>query len=67
MEGFKIDHKFAVQITIGKLEFDGNSVESFNLFDHAEIVSLEMLERRLTEFYEKAIKKIKEIKDELKK
>lgn len=65
MKNSQIKHKFVVQIVIGKLEFDGNSIEQFNLFDLMEIVSLELLEKRLNQFYNNGLRKIKEITEEL--
>lgn len=57
--------RFAVQLIISKLEFDGNTIESFNLLDRMEIVSFELLEGRLTRFYNDGIEKIEEIKEDL--
>ena len=65
IEKLQVKHKFVVQIIIGKLEFDGNSVESFNLMDRMEIVSFKLLEKKLSRFYNNGLEKIKEIKDEL--
>lgn len=56
--------RFAVQLIISKLEFDGNTIESFNLLDRMEIVSFEILEERLTRFYNDGIEKIEEIKED---
>ncbi len=60
-----IKHRFAVQLIIGKLEFDGNAIESFNLLDRMELVPFEQLEAKLTKFYSDGIEKIKEIEEEL--
>lgn len=57
--------RFAVQLIISKLEFDGNTIESFNLLDRMEIVSFDLLEGRLTSFYNNGIEKIEEIKRDL--
>lgn len=65
MENLQIKHKFVVHIIIGKMEFDGISVEAFNLLDRMEIVSFELLEERLNQFYNNGLRKIKEIKEEL--
>ena len=60
-----IKHRFAVQLIIGKLEFDGNTIESFNLLDRMELVPFEQLEVKLTRFYNDGIEKIKEVKEDL--
>lgn len=60
-----IKHRFAIQLVIGKLEFDGNTIEEFNLLDRGELVPFELLEEKLTRFYNDGIEKIKEIKEDL--
>ena len=57
-----IKYKFAIQLILGKLEFDGNTIESFNLLDRMELVPFEQLEGKLTSFYNDGIEKIKEVK-----
>lgn len=59
----KIEDKFNIRLVLGKLEYDGNAVESFTLLDNFEIVEFEDLESKLKEFYEKGIEKIKSIKE----
>jgi len=59
----KIEDKFNIRLVLGKLEYDGNSIESFMLLDYFEIVGFEDLELKLKEFYEKGIEKIKRIKE----
>lgn len=62
----KKQYNFALQLVMAKLEFDGNTIEPFTLLDYAETIPLVLLEKRLDELYEKAKKKIKEIKDTMK-
>lgn len=59
----KIEDKFNIRLVLGKMEYDGNAVESFMLLDYFEIVGFKDLESKLKEFYEKGIEKIKSIKE----
>ena len=54
--------KFTIQLVIGKMEFDGTEIATFNLMNYGEIVGIDKLESKLSEFYRKGLEKIKEIK-----
>ena len=63
METVSKKHNFSIQLIIGKLEFDGNAIESFSLLDIMEIVPYKLLEKKLNEYHKKGIEKIKELKE----
>ena len=61
----KTSEKFVIQLVLSKLEPDGETISSFRLLDHEEIVSFSILEKTLKKYYNTGLEKIKEIAEEL--
>ncbi len=59
------EDRYSLGLTIGKLEFDGNEVSNFTLLDYAEIVLFGELESKLTDFYNRGLEKVKQLKEQL--